>query len=281
MIIGDATLATGVRRCYPLVAYGVTDRGSFLALSPGHREASRLQRKTDSCPTRGSMRGARGYHASTRTLLLILSPPSCSSAVSPTRTASKLADIPVADISEYVSRPDCFVWVAMFEPSQRGTGRNGRGVRLASAGRRRRPRSGHQRPKIEEYGDSLFAVLHTVEASSTPEGRRTLLIGRGRMSSSAATTYSSVRHRTQGGFAAVRARTRARARCCTARAMSFSRADGQRRRPLFPDPRRARDASSKKSRSRSSPRNRRAFKIEALYALKQTADGAEARGATR
>ncbi|HEY5307104.1 MAG TPA: magnesium transporter, partial [Casimicrobiaceae bacterium] len=29
----------------------------------------------------------------------------------------KLADIPTEDISEYVSRPDCFVWVALFEPS--------------------------------------------------------------------------------------------------------------------------------------------------------------------
>ena len=28
----------------------------------------------------------------------------------------KIADIPVADVSEYVHRPNCFVWVAMFEP---------------------------------------------------------------------------------------------------------------------------------------------------------------------
>ena len=26
---------------------------------------------------------------------------------------SKLADIAVADISEYIARPDCFVWVAL------------------------------------------------------------------------------------------------------------------------------------------------------------------------
>ena len=26
----------------------------------------------------------------------------------------KIADIPSEDISEYVSRPDCFVWVALF-----------------------------------------------------------------------------------------------------------------------------------------------------------------------
>src|SRR4051812_43965639 len=30
----------------------------------------------------------------------------------------KLADISVEDISEYVTRPDCFVWVALFEPTR-------------------------------------------------------------------------------------------------------------------------------------------------------------------
>jgi hypothetical protein len=30
----------------------------------------------------------------------------------------KLADIPVEDISEYVSRPDCFVWVALHDPTE-------------------------------------------------------------------------------------------------------------------------------------------------------------------
>ena len=29
----------------------------------------------------------------------------------------KVADIPVSDISEYLKRPDCFVWVAIVEPS--------------------------------------------------------------------------------------------------------------------------------------------------------------------
>ena len=30
----------------------------------------------------------------------------------------KIADIPVADISEYVHRPECFIWVALFEPTR-------------------------------------------------------------------------------------------------------------------------------------------------------------------
>ncbi len=46
-------------------------------------------------------------------------------------------------------------------------------------------RHGHQRPKIEEYGDSLFAVLHTVEI-----GRPTSSTSARSTSSSAATTCS-------------------------------------------------------------------------------------------
>ena len=31
-------------------------------------------------------------------------------------SGKRLGDIPVADISEYVKRPDCFVWVALKDP---------------------------------------------------------------------------------------------------------------------------------------------------------------------
>ncbi len=74
----------------------------------------------------------------------------------------KLADIPIEDISEYVSRPDCFVWVALFEPDESELelmaeefGLHELAVEDAH--------KGHQRPKIEEYGDSLFAVLQTID----------------------------------------------------------------------------------------------------------------------
>ena len=76
----------------------------------------------------------------------------------------KLADIPITDISEYVSRPDCFVWVAMFEPSREELDEMAAEFALHELAVDD-ARHGHQRPKIEEYGDSLFAVLHTVEAS--------------------------------------------------------------------------------------------------------------------
>jgi magnesium transporter len=74
----------------------------------------------------------------------------------------KLADIPQEDISEYLKRPNCFVWVALKDPEpneldmmQEEFGLHELAVDDA--------RHGHQRPKIEEYGDSLFAVLQTIE----------------------------------------------------------------------------------------------------------------------
>jgi magnesium transporter len=74
----------------------------------------------------------------------------------------KLADIPVADISDYLARPDCFVWVALADPGdeelqqmQDEFGLHDLAVEDA--------RHGHQRPKVEEYGDALFAVMHLPE----------------------------------------------------------------------------------------------------------------------
>ncbi|HJT60771.1 MAG TPA: magnesium and cobalt transport protein CorA, partial [Burkholderiales bacterium] len=62
-------------------------------------------------------------------------------------------------------------------------------------------RHGHQRPKIEEYGDSLFVVLHTVEFAPTDEikvGEIDIFVGRNYV--------LSVRSRTERGFKEVRAR---------------------------------------------------------------------------
>jgi magnesium transporter len=74
----------------------------------------------------------------------------------------KLADIPVEDISECVVKPETFVWVALrdAEPAeltqmQEEFGLHELAVEDASRG--------HQRPKIEEYGDSLFVVVKTIE----------------------------------------------------------------------------------------------------------------------
>jgi magnesium transporter len=81
---------------------------------------------------------------------------------------SKLADIPIAEISEYLKRPGCFVWVALKDTAdaelttmQAEFGLHELAIEDA--------RHGHQRPKVEEYGDTLFAVVHTVEMTPTDE----------------------------------------------------------------------------------------------------------------
>lgn len=74
----------------------------------------------------------------------------------------KLSDISVEAISDYVQIPETFVWVALREPEreellkmQEEFGLHELAVEDASRG--------NQRPKIEEYGDSLFVVVQTVE----------------------------------------------------------------------------------------------------------------------
>ncbi|HSD42608.1 MAG TPA: magnesium/cobalt transporter CorA [Burkholderiales bacterium] len=115
------------------------------------------------------------------------------------RDGRKLADIGIDEISDYVSQPNTLVWVALAEPSdaelakmQREFGLHELAVEDAQ--------SGHQRPKVEEYGDSLFVVLQTVEA----EGRELRI---GEMDVFAGPNYVlSVRTRTRRGFGEVRAR---------------------------------------------------------------------------
>ena len=111
----------------------------------------------------------------------------------------KLADIAVEDIGRHVSRPECFVWVAVRDPDaqtlasmQDEFGLHELAVEDAQ--------HGHERPKIEEYGDSLFAVLHTVEVSGEElrVGEVDVFVGRNYV--------LSVRNRSEQGFANVRAR---------------------------------------------------------------------------
>jgi magnesium transporter len=117
----------------------------------------------------------------------------------------KLADIPKEDVSEYVSRPDCFVWVAMFEPTPDELEEMAEEFGLHELAVDD-ARHGHQRPKIEEYGDSLFAVLHTIEQAKTADGTEELR--QGEVDVFVGPNYIlSVRHRTLVGFSAVRART--------------------------------------------------------------------------
>ncbi len=117
----------------------------------------------------------------------------------------KLADIPVADISEYLHRPNCFVWVALFEPTEAELDEMAHEFGLHELAVED-ARKGHQRPKIEEYGDSLFAVLHPAELIKLDDGSDDIRIGE--VDIFVGVNYIlTVRHRTQIGFSAVRART--------------------------------------------------------------------------
>lgn len=116
------------------------------------------------------------------------------------KNGRKFADIEAAEIHKYVDQPDCLVWVALLDPSadaleqmREEFGLHPLAIEDAL--------HGHQRPKIEEYGDCLFVVLHVVE-----DGGEELHVGE--VAIFAGRNYVlSVRSATQRGFQEVRARS--------------------------------------------------------------------------
>ncbi len=116
----------------------------------------------------------------------------------------KFADIPVADISEYVTRPDCFVWVALFQPEAAELdemaaefGLHPLAVEDAHRGTSGR-RSRSTRPRCSP----------SCRRSSRCRRIRRPVCSSARSRSSSAPNYIlSVRHRSQKGFAEVRARS--------------------------------------------------------------------------
>jgi magnesium transporter len=74
----------------------------------------------------------------------------------------RLSDIPLTEVRSHLDRRDCFVWVALKDPEpselealQQEFNLHELAVEDAQ--------KGHQRPKIEEYGTSLFVVMHLIE----------------------------------------------------------------------------------------------------------------------
>ena len=74
----------------------------------------------------------------------------------------KLSDIPVEEISDNIAHPDTFVWVALRDPEPQELTQMQEEFGLHELAIEDAQR-GNQRPKVEEYGDSLFAVMKTVE----------------------------------------------------------------------------------------------------------------------
>jgi magnesium transporter len=111
----------------------------------------------------------------------------------------RLADIAVSDIHKHLDKPGTFVWVALKDPDpselyemQKQFGLHGLAVEDAC--------HGHQRPKMEEYGASLFVVLHIVETSAAEVsvGEADIFVG--------PNYVLSVRRQAERGFVDVRRR---------------------------------------------------------------------------
>lgn len=112
----------------------------------------------------------------------------------------KLADIGIEAISDYLQKPECFVWVALKDPDagEMAAMKKEFGLHALAI---EDVMNGNQRPKIEEYGDTLFAVFHTIEIDEEGE------IVTGQVNVFAGPNFVlSVRHRSQQGFTDVRAR---------------------------------------------------------------------------
>jgi magnesium transporter len=82
------------------------------------------------------------------------------------QNGKKIADIAESEIHHYLSRGDCFVWVALREPERAKLDEMRKQFDLHPLAVED-ARHGHQRPKIEEYGNSLFVVLQMIEMDAS------------------------------------------------------------------------------------------------------------------
>ncbi len=115
------------------------------------------------------------------------------------RDGHRVADIEPSEIHRYVAQPEYLVWVALRDPDpatleQMQAQFDLHPLAVEDA------RKGHQRPKIEDYGDSLFAVLQVIEPHE-----RELRVGE--VAVFAGRNYVlTVRSHSERGFQEVRAR---------------------------------------------------------------------------
>jgi len=111
----------------------------------------------------------------------------------------KLADIQIQDISDYLERPDCFVWVALKDATNEELAEMKEELHLHELAVED-AQVGHQRPKIEEYGESVFAVMQLIEVVNADLniGEIDVFVGRNYV--------LSVRNRSQQAFVGVRDR---------------------------------------------------------------------------
>jgi magnesium transporter len=115
------------------------------------------------------------------------------------QNGQKLADISVAAISDWLAKPDCFIWVALRDASPAELAQMQQEFDLHPLAIEDALR-GHQRPKIEEYGDMVFVVMQLLEMQNdnVQVGEVAVFVGRN--------FVMSVRRGSQQNFLGVRER---------------------------------------------------------------------------
>ena len=116
------------------------------------------------------------------------------------RKGIKLGQIPIDDISEALAEDDTFIWLGLVEPDREL-------MRMVQDEFHLHElvvedaQNAHQRPKIEEYGDTLFVVLHSAALSGPTIhfGETHVFVG--------PRFIVTVRHGNAQGYASVRERT--------------------------------------------------------------------------
>jgi magnesium transporter len=118
------------------------------------------------------------------------------------RSGARIGEVEIEAISDVIQEPGAFVWLGLHEPPlpllrkiQEEFGLHDLSIEDAQ--------TGHQRPKIEEYGDSLFIVLHTAQwwNNEVEVGETHFFLGKNFLISIRQGTtqhYSQVRSRCEG-----------------------------------------------------------------------------------
>jgi magnesium transporter len=116
---------------------------------------------------------------------------------------SRIGDVEIDDISEILRFPGQFIWIGLHEPAEDLLREVQAEFNLHDLAVEDAHRA-HQRPKIEEYGPSLFVVLRTAQASEAGKvqfGETHVFVG--------ANYVVSVRHGASLSYRDVRARCEA------------------------------------------------------------------------
>jgi len=110
-----------------------------------------------------------------------------------------VAEPSLEGVSEALERTSGFVWIALRDPGDEELNLLQRELNLPPLAVED-ARKGHQRPKVEEYGDMLFAAMHLLEngADGLEVGEVHVFVGE--------RFIVSVRHRSSQGFLGVRGR---------------------------------------------------------------------------